>query len=904
VSEAHPLSSPSAEIVDDLRKDTKFLGAQLGRVIREQNGPEAFELVEAIRAQAKARRRGEPGTTEALQAQIEGYDLDQLRVLIRAFSNYFQLVNIAEDQQRIRVLRAREADGTLTESIDSAIDVLADAGMTADRLRALLESICVRLVMTAHPSEAKRKEVLIKLREISRKLWSNDSSRLLPREGRAIEAAIVEQIEALWQTRPTRASRPTVTDEVDFGLYFLTSSIMDVAADLYADLRRALERRYPDSDWAQLPNLLQYASWIGGDRDGNPNVTAAITLETLAMHRAAARTVYLNELAFLRDHLTQSTDETGISTALRVRVQEEAYPERGHDEPYRRMMTVISERLAADGYASADALAADLVLVQNSLRENRGKYVARGVLSRLIEKVRLFGLHLAPLDVREDARLHRLALHEMFAAYGVTDDYNGLSESEKTGLLAHELASIRPLFPAEPAFSEATNRIIATWRAIATAHRRYGPIVIDSVIASMCTSPSDVLAMLLFAREVGVDAHVDIVPLFETIDDLKAAPHIMRTLFANPVYRAQLERRNRKQQIMLGYSDSNKDGGYMASNWNLYTAQQALAAVCAEHGVSLELFHGRGGSIGRGGGPTNRSILSQPPGTFGGRIKITEQGEVIAYRYSNAAIASRHLNQVLHAVLLSLGGQHAKPLPESWASAMTWMSEAGAKAYRAFVYETPGFLEYWQQATPISELSRLPIGSRPAKRGKGGFESIRAIPWIFSWMQSRAIIPSWYGVGTALASFRADADARGEDGPALLKAMYADWSFFRSLIENLELDLAKADMGIAALYAALVEDEAVRESIFSGIQEEHARACAEVNAIIGQAALLDHAPVLKVSIDRRNPYVDPLNFIQTTLLRRLRALPPGTDGSPEYEALLSAVLATINGIAAGMKTTG
>lgn len=888
----------AADISGALSADIKFLGTLLGHVIREQHGDAAFELVEDVRAKAKARRADDDVRTAELGALIDQLDLDSLRVLTKAFSNYFQLINIAEDQQRIRVLRQREAKGHVNESIEEALNVLKGAGMTADDVSEILRKLRIRLVMTAHPSEAKRKEVLIKLRQLARMMWNNDSYRLLPRERRAMTAMLSEEIEELWQTRPTRSSRPTVADEVDFGVYFLTSAVMDVVIDFYRDLQDALSLAFPETDWGNLPHILQFASWIGGDRDGNPNVTADVTLEALRAMRESVKQVYLNEILFLRDHLTQSLDEVSVSRELMARVQvARGFPDRDTDEVYRQMMTVIWEKLQADGYKTKEDLLVDVQVVETSLRENKGQYVADGTLRRLIRKIELFGLHLVTLDVREDARLHRATLDEMFRHYGQCDNYESLPEAEKQALLTAEIQNPRPFFPVEPQFSETSNRIIATWRMIAKAHRLYGSYVIDSVIASMSTAPSDILAMLMLAREVGVQDNVDIVPLFETIEDLVSAPAIMETLFNNPIYQKQLEARGMRQQIMLGYSDSNKDGGYLASNWNLYLAQQSLAEVCKRYGIHLELFHGRGGSIGRGGGPTNRAIISQPPSSFQGQIKITEQGEVIAYRYSNAEIARRHLQQIAHAVLLSLGGQaNAEPHPE-WRDAMTFLSDAGFKAYRAFVYETPGFVDYWQQATPINELARLPIGSRPAKRTKGGFESIRAIPWMFSWMQSRAIIPSWFGVGTALRQF-ADQQPGGLE---LLQAMYQQWSFFKALMENVELDVAKADMGIALLYAELVPDLSLRQQIYTNMREEHASACQMICAVMKQDNLLDHSPVMKVSIDRRNPYVDPLNFIQVTLLRRLRALHAGTG---EYDALLNTVLSTVNGIAAGMKTTG
>ncbi len=883
-----------------LSADIRQLGGLLGVVIREQHGDDAFELVEKVRRTAKDRRAGKAGAHDELRALIDDLDLDALRVLTKAFSNYFQLINIAEDQQRIRVLRHREATRGLSESVETAIQHLAASGMSADTLRALLAKLRVRLVMTAHPSEAKRKEVLIKLRHITDWMAWQDGRDLLAREARALEAALSEEIEELWQTRPNRASRPRVEDEVDFGLYFITSVIMEVTLDIYDDLRHALSAAYPDEDWSELPGVLQFASWIGGDRDGNPNVTADVTLAALRTQRAAAREVYLAEIAFLREHLTQSTDEVNVSAELLERAQSIGFPERSPDEVYRVMLSAIYDRLAADGYPTHDDLIADLAIAQRSLAENRGIYVANGALGRLIEKVKRFGLHLVPLDIREDARLHRATVAELLRYYGQEVDYASLPEAQKQTLLTEELTSRRPFFPVnaddETVFSDTVARVVNSWRMIARAHAQYGSSAIDCVIGSMSEAPSDVLTLLLFAREVGVADAIDLVPLFETIDDLKHAPQIMTALFENPIYHAHLEARGMNQQIMLGYSDSNKDGGYFASNWNLYEAQHTLATVCAQHGVQVELFHGRGGSIGRGGGPTNKAILAQPPNALQGRVKITEQGEVIAYRYSNAEIARRHLQQVMHAVLIAMAQLNQSEIDPAWRDAMARLADGSQQAYRLFVYETSGFLEYWQQATPINELARLPIGSRPAKRSKGGFESIRAIPWMFSWMQSRAIIPSWYGVGAALEQFCANYGGLG-----LLQTMYSDWVFFRALVDNVELDIAKADMGIAAYYATLVEDEALRATIFENLRAEHERARVHICQIIGERNLLDHAPVMQRSIERRNPYIDPLNFIQVRLLRDLRAAAPGVEPSEET---LSAVLATINGIAAGMKTTG
>ena len=891
-----PESTPSS-----LSNDVRLLGNLLGQVIREQHGDEAFQLVESVRHLAKARRSGDQSTTEQMMAIFGRLSIQEKLILVKAFSNYFQLINIAEDQERIRVLRARETRGPLSESIDEAIRILHGRGANALEMRKLLDQLRLRFVLTAHPSEAKRNEVLLKLRAIARMMMQRDREHLLEREHRLLEERLAEEIEELWQTRAVRATEKQVDDEVEFGIYFMTSAIMEVVVEIYDDFYACLETYYPGEQWVDLHRLLRYGSWIGGDRDGNPNVTPEVTLRTLKRLRDATRRVYLDELRNLIDHLTQATDETGSSAALsQIEAPSGLVLPRYNNELYREKLEIIWHKLERDLYKDRLDLLDELRLIQNSLREHRGQRVAEGKLRRLMRRVRLFGLYLTPLDIREDARLHAQALEELFARYGVVQDYRSIPEKQKQAILTREIANPRPLFPRDTSsLSDVTQRVIATWSMIPTAYALYGTSVIDCFIASMSQQPSDVLALLLFAREAGIDEHIDLVPLFETIDDLEAAPAIMRTLFHNEHYVAHLQKRAMRQQIMIGYSDSSKDGGYIASNWHLYQAQEQLATACAECGISVELFHGRGGSIGRGGGPTNRAILSQPPQSLRGGIKITEQGEVIAYRYSNPEIARRHLHQVLNAVIRALGeAQQNRGIEAEWAAAMEELSETGRRAYRSLVYETDGFLEYWQAATPINELSRLRISSRPAKRSsKGGFAAMRAIPWVFSWMQNRAIIPSWFGVGSAFEAFC----EVHENGLVLLQSMYRDWGFFNALVENTQLDVAKADMGIAELYASLVPDEAIREAIFGRIRAEHERTERMICAITGQQELLDSSSAIKNSIERRNPYVDPLNLLQVALLRELRGL---DEADPNYTPILEAVLATINGIAAGMKTTG
>ena len=888
--------------------DIHLLGNFLGETILQQHGESAFALVEEIRHLAKTRRQGDHTATKQLMERIAKLSLNDLNVLTNAFSNYFQLINIAEDLQRLRVLEEREVSGTLHETISEAISSLKDLGMPSDKVRDALEHLRFRFVLTAHPSEAKRQEILILLANIAILLEELQNCPAIPRKERQLERAFQESIETLLQTQQVRDREKTVADEVQFGLYYLTSVIMDATVDVYDDLQEALEANFPEENWLHSPPILSYASWIGGDRDGNPNVTPFATLDTLETMRSTARDVYSREVNRLRDLLTQSTRMTSISTMLGGLLREDAslsihYP----NEPYRQQLEHIRRKLELDEYLTGRELLDDLLPIADSLLQHGGKNVANGRLLRLIRKVRHFGLHLLPLDIREDAGLIRMALDELFSHFGICDNYEKSSEKEKIRILQREIANNRPIFPRDTSkLSKNTQMIINTWEMIAIAHQRFGSIAIDTVIASMSQNASDVLAMLLLAQEVGVDENLDVVPLFETISDLHNAPTMMSTLFDIPVYLDYLHSRDDgrgiRQQIMLGYSDSGKDGGYIASNWELYNASRALLDVCNEAGVSLQLFHGRGGSIGRGGGPTNRTILAQPPGAMHGGVKITEQGEVIAYRYANPGIARRHLHQVLNAAILhSTNAQESDPatyFPESWSEAMSFLAEASSQVYRAFVYENPDFLDYWQQTTPIHEISQLRISSRPASRQtKAGFAAMRAIPWVFSWVQSRTIIPSWFGVGSALEQFC----AANDNHLALLREMYDQWPFFQNTIQNLEMDVAKADMDIALRYSQLVSDLQMAERQFNLIKSEHHTTAEYVCLITEQSALLESLPVIQHSIIRRNPYVDPINFIQVELLRRYRSC---RENDPNRPALLRAVLDTINGIAAGMKTTG
>ena len=890
-----------------LSADIHLLGDLLGEVIVEQEGEAFFELEERIRALAKGRRSGEADAARELDSLIAALDVDQAQLLTKAFATYFQLVNIAEETQRVRVLRARERASAdhLRESVSAAIAGFRSAGLPPDAVRDLLHRLSIRPVLTAHPTEAKRDVVLAKLRRISESLHRLDVHDLLPREAADEAASLREEIAGLWQTTPTRSASPSVLDEVQHGIYFLRATLMDVVAQLYEETEAALALYYPGQSWL-VPPFLRFGSWMGGDRDGNPFVKPETTLATLQAAREAARSEYRHRVLDLSDRLTQSLSEVEASRELLISVAHDAmrYPDveafasrRFPREPYRQKFAFVARKLEEDAYGTGADLLADLGLVEESLRQHRGTTFAGGHLGRLVRQVEVFGLNLTSLDVRQHSSYHAQALDEVLARSGVCQGYAALPDANRLAILTREIRRGGVPLPPGDLLSPLAGDVVETFRMIREAHQRFGRDCIAAYVVSLTQGPSDVVAVLLLAQGVGVSHDLDIVPLFESMKDLRAAPQVMADLFANPSYSRHLADRERRQQVMVGHSDSNKEGGYLAANWELYRAQRNLVQVCREHGVALELFHGRGGSIERGGGPTNRSILAQPPGSVAGRLKITEQGEVIAERYANPRIAYRHLSQVVNAVLRASAPHPTTPVPDEWESAMTKLAESSHDSYRELIHQTPGFEEYFRQATPIDDIVSLEIGSRPALRHEGGIEALRAIPWVFAWMQSRVLLPGWYGLGTALHSFAERSPAHRER----LAAMYRGWDFFATVIDNAQMALAKADMPIARLYAGLVTDAALRDDIFGRIEAEHDLAGRMVVAITGQESLLDSQPGLQRSVRLRNPYVDPLNYVQVELLRRLRSL---DEADPARDGIAAAVLRTINGVAAAMKNTG
>lgn len=882
-----------------LSADIHLLGDLLGQVIREQHGQAAFDLEEAVRHAAIGRREGRSSAQRELVEAIESAGLEQKRILIKSFSNYFQLINIAEEQQRIRVLREREIEGEVSDSVATAVSKLARETWSGSDILQLLDKISIDLVLTAHPTEAKRQDFLLKLRDISDSIDERDRVDLVPREQERVRHGILAGIEEMWQTSVTRAERPSVLDEVEFGLHFVTSVIMQTVVGLHREVLRHLGPLL-EEERHELPNFLRFSSWIGGDRDGNPFVTAEVTRETVRRMRRAAKNVYRQRALELRDRLTQTLDEARPSSELlewlstRAIDQDNQFPQ----QPYRQMMASIASRLESESDIGEEELMADLRMVEASLLQHAGFHAARDELWELIQMVRIFGLHLMPLDLREDARRMMDAVHEILRVYDLHPDYQGLREDERRRLLARLLASNELPNVRKEDLSEDSKRILSGLVAAGELMDQFGEQTFRSFIGSMSHHASDVLAMQWLARVAGVGGRVDVVPLFETPTDLERAGEEVDYLLSVAPYREQLAQRGDCQQIMLGYSDSAKEGGYLAAHWALYRAQERLSEVVRRHGVCLELFHGRGGSIGRGGGPTNRAIQAQPKSAMkAGLIRMTEQGEVIAYRYSRPEIADRHLQQVVHATMLATGEPQMDPPEEPWCRLMDRLAERGRRAFRALVYENERFVDYWSQITPFHELEELPIGSRPAKRKEGGFEAVRAIPWVFSWMQCRALLPSWYGIGSAISE-AIEEDARAK---MTLQTMYERWAFFRLLIENVELDLAKVELEITKHYGELVGDDELRAEFHALIWREYERTRDSLLIITGREHLLDSIPVIQHSIERRNPYVDPLNFIQVSLLKELRGPP---EQSARREAVLAAVLATVNGVAAGMKNTG
>jgi phosphoenolpyruvate carboxylase len=910
-----------------LSANIHMLGNLLGEAIIEQEGQAVFELEEKIRALSKAWRSGDLQSGAEIQALMPSLiaDLPHGLAVLKAFTTYFQLVNLAEDEQRIQILRDRGHEAQITgvpmrETLAESMMTLSNEGFSAEAVQRILDELYIMPVLTAHPTETKRQTILTKLRTIASTLEQITKGGLLPTEEQELMERLREDIVLLWQSDETRDRPPTVLDEVRTGLYFFEATLFTLIPQIYAELERSLAEVYPGVKF-RIPSFLRYGSWIGGDRDGNPFVTVAITEEALRTMKETILRQYSIAVEDLYQHLIPAITRVGVSQELMesiaadfklVPANEVDVLDRFRMEPYRQKLIMMFRRLRATrtenerpwddrernprSYRNVDEFVADLRIIERSLLANKGERLVKGRLSHLLRSVDVFGFHLASLDMRQHSGRHREAVAEIMAAYGIFSDYHALAEADKVSVLTREITNLRP-FTAQLQFSPETNETVALFRLMRHAKREVDEDAVQTYVISMTTAVSNVLEVLLLAKDAGLWGRIDIVPLFETVDDLHSAAQTMATLFKNEAYARHLAKRDMRQQIMIGYSDSNKDGGYLRANWMLFQAQRTLARLCDEHGVKLTLFHGRGGTLGRGGGPANRAILSQPPESVRGRVRITEQGEVITGRYSNVALARRHLEQLVNAVLLTAGKRPRYEKEEIWARRMDELSDLAFQKYRSLVNK-PGFIKYFHEATPIDHIGALNIGSRPARRrATQSISDLRAIPWVFAWTQSRVNLPSWYGVGAALSQW-VDA-APAENRLEMLREMYRQWPLFRNIIDNVQMGLAKADMAIAALYAGLTDQE-TRTRIFDDILAEWQLTERIVLEVVEATQLLDREPVLRRSIKVRNPYVDPMNYIQVALLQKVRT---ETD-EERRKQLTAAILLSVNGIAAGLQNTG
>lgn len=895
-----------------LRADIRRLGNQLGDALVRQHGPGLLDRVEQVRTLARSLRRDHDSSAE-LAELLSAEDVSDAIRLVRAFTVYFHLANTAEQVHRVDDLNTN-APATSNRFTETARRLI-DQGAGAREIIACARSAELRPVFTAHPTEASRRSILDKLAEIAVLIERRNERSISGTEQQRIDRRVDELIDAVWQTDELRREQPDPVDEARSILYFLNEIIAEGVPELLDDIDAALRSIGGELDPDHPP--IRFGSWVGGDRDGNPNVTPDITLDVLAFQRQRALRCLISEVEELSAELSISEVVTPISEELAAQLVDdrEHFPDvvqrfskLSAGEPYRQRCSIIHQRLletaetppGPGAYASPTDLAADLALMSHSLETNHGELLARGRLARVRRVVSMIGFHLATLDIRQHARVHHETLAGLFEPLGV--DYGSLEPAERTALLTEELGNRRPLAP--PASGQ-ESQALELFRVLREAMDRSGDQIIESYIISMTRGVDDVLAPAVLAREVGLldlpggVARLGFVPLFETIGDLRAIGTVLRDLLANEPYRQLVELRGNVQEVMVGYSDSNKDGGITTSQWEIHKALRVIAEVSAETGIRIVVFHGRGGTVGRGGGPTNHSILGQPAGVVNGAVKITEQGEVIADKYGLPDLAHRNLDLAFSAVVEATVA-HRRPRHDSdtvtrWSGLMEQMSSAAFAKYRSFL-ETDGLVAYFQTSTPVEELGAMNIGSRPARRAGagGGIEDLRAIPWVFGWTQSRQIIPGWFGVGSGLEAVIEDG------GLETLRAMYADWKFFSTFVSNVEMTLSKTDLAISRQYVDALVDPSLHH-LFDEIVAEHDRTVARLADITG-GAMLEDLPVLRRTLEVRDTYLDPINVLQIELLRRARAGEPVDDD--ERRRLQRALLLTVNGVAAGLRNTG
>lgn len=912
------------EATEPMREDIRLLGAILGDTVREQNGDEVFDLVERARVESFRVRRSEIDRAE-LADLFSGIDIRHAIPVIRAFTHFALLANVAEDihRERRRAVHVAAGEPPQDSSLAATYLKLDQADLEAAAVADALSGALVAPVITAHPTETRRRTVFDTQHRVTELMRLRMHGLTHTADGRDIEVELRRNILTLWQTALVRLSRLKISDEIETGLRYYPAAFFEVIPQVNAEVRNALQARWPGHDLLEQP-ILRPGSWIGGDRDGNPNVDAGVV--RLATGRAAhvAFAHYFAEITALEEELSMSARLVRVSDELTALAEACGEPARA-DEPYRRALRVIHGRLTAtgrnildeqpeheldlglDAYATPEEFLADLDTVDTSLRGHGSAVLADDRLSRLREAVRVFGFHLCGLDMRQNSEVHEQVVGELLAWAGVHPDYASLPEAKRVELLAAEISTRRPLIGEGAELSELARKELDIVGAAARAVTVFGAQAVPNYIISMCESVSDLLEAAILLKEAGlldvsgaahgeVYAPVGIVPLFETIEDLQQGSSILEAALALPVYRSIVTARGQHQEVMLGYSDSNKDGGYLAANWALYRAELDLVEAARTTGIRLRLFHGRGGTVGRGGGPSYDAILAQPPGAVNGSLRITEQGEVIAAKYAEPRIAHRNLETLLAATLESTL-LDVEGLGDEAGPAYQVLDELAALAQRAYselVHETPGFVDDFKASTPVSEIGALNIGSRPSSRKPTtSIADLRAIPWVLAWSQSRVMLPGWYGTGTAFQQWIADDETR----LAVLQDLYRRWPFFRTVLSNMAQVLAKSDMGLAARYSELVEDKELRARVFDKIVTEHTRTIEMYKLITGQDDLLADNPALARSVFNRFPYLEPLNHLQVELLRRYR-------GGDTDERVQRGILLTMSGLATALRNSG
>jgi phosphoenolpyruvate carboxylase len=931
---------PGADKDAPLKEDIRLLGRLLGDVLRDQEGEDVFAIVETIRQTAVRFRREEDASAgEELNGLLKKLTRDQTISVVRAFSYFSHLANIAEDQHHIRRRRTHVLAGSPPQpgSTGFALHKLKEAGVGKETVVTFFKDALIAPVLTAHPTEVQRKSILDAEHDIARLLAERDLP-LIPKERAANLHLLHARIATLWQTRMLRYSKLTVADEIENALSYYRITFLRELPGLYDDVEDAIAEHYGDGEPAEQIDALngqpfvQMGSWIGGDRDGNPNVNAGTMQHALVRQATTIFDFYLDEVHALGAELSVSTLMMGVSAPLQQLADKspDASPHRS-DEPYRRALIGIYARLAATArslgatnilrkevgaaarYLDAAEFSNELQILVTSLQAHRGSVLVKPRLSTLKRAADIFGFHLASLDMRQTSDVHERVLAELFAKSGVEADYAALTEAQKETLLLAELAQPRLLCSPYMDYSDETMSELAILRVAKEIRQRYGARAIRNYIISHTETVSDLLEVMLLQKETGLlhagHDSLMVIPLFETIPDLQRAAEIMQRAMALPLVKQLIAKQGQLQEVMLGYSDSNKDGGFLTSNWELYKAETHLVTVFKQAGVKLRLFHGRGGTVGRGGGPSYEAILAQPPGTVNGQIRLTEQGEIIASKFSNAEIGRRNLELLVAATLeaslmpQASHGEEAQQLAR-FEAVMADISARAYQAYRKLVYETPGFTDYFFAATPIAEIAELNLGSRPASRKPNQrIEDLRAIPWGFSWGQCRLLLPGWYGFGSAVTAWLdSDAADKREQKVATLRAMVAQWPFFATLMSNMDMVLAKTDLAIASRYAELVPDQQLRERIFKRITQEHATTLACLETITGASERLAGNPLLARSIMNRFAYLDPLNHLQVELIKRHRALANGAGAVDER--VHRGIHLSINGVAAGLRNTG